>query len=171
MSDCLDSSCSSASLSKLQSTHFSLSSRQKRLSNARSTWAGFLSQGGRKRFRKPYLQFISCKFSESRTWIILLELSTEFDGTIPGKHLINLPQTFRLLTFGGVRQPLTLCYLNQTLKHLHTHLPSLTGSPWYHLGLNFSSDFRLKKAFRDTSYILLSTIPWDSGYRPCSSCR
>lgn len=40
---------------------------------------------------------------------------------------------------------------------------SLTGSPWYHLGLNFSWDFRLKKAFRVTSYILLSTIPWDSG--------
>lgn len=35
----------------------------------------------------------------------------------------------------------------------------LTGSPWYHCGLNFSSVFKLKKAFRVTSYILLSTIP------------
>lgn len=46
-------------------------------------------------------------------------------------------------------------------------LVALTGSPWYQYVLNFSFVFKLKKVFRVTSYILLSTIPWDSGYRPC----
>lgn len=45
----------------------------------------------------------------------------------------------------------------------YVHTDPLTGSPWYHRGLNFSSLFKLKKAFWVTSYILLPTIPWDSG--------
>lgn len=44
----------------------------------------------------------------------------------------------------------------------------LTGCPWYHCGLNFSSLLRVKDAFLLGSYILLSIIPWDSGYRPCN---
>lgn len=48
-----------------------------------------------------------------------------------------------------------VCTLSQYLGHTD----SLTGSPWYHFGLNFSSVFKLKKALWVTSYILLSTIP------------
>lgn len=44
----------------------------------------------------------------------------------------------------------------------------LTGCPWYHCGLNFSSLLRVKDAFLLGSYILLSMIPWDSGYSPCN---
>lgn len=44
----------------------------------------------------------------------------------------------------------------------------LTGWPWYHCGLNFSSLLRVKDAFLLGSYILLSIIPWDSGYSPCN---
>lgn len=44
----------------------------------------------------------------------------------------------------------------------------LTGCPWYHCGLNFSSLLRVKDAFLLRSYILLSIIPWDSGYSPCN---
>lgn len=44
----------------------------------------------------------------------------------------------------------------------------LTGWPWYHCGLNFSSFLRVKNAFLLGSYILLSIIPWDSGYSPCN---
>lgn len=44
----------------------------------------------------------------------------------------------------------------------------LTGWPWYHCGSNFSLLLRVKDAFLLGSYILLSIIPWDSGYSPCN---
>lgn len=42
-----------------------------------------------------------------------------------------------------------------------------TGCPFHHAGLNFSSPDSEKCAFKSTSYMLLSMIPWDSGYNPC----